>query len=222
MFLSHRLQVLRRVSRRKSRRARRFAADAGTRVARYVVQELGGHAYKPFGDLRSLSGNIIASLNMAPLTRFLQGGGPIIPGTVFPFVFISIACGALSGFHSLISSGTANQLLGMLALCIGTTVIIKLGKVKYIWVTLLPMVFMATTTFTAAGKLIVEYSARAAQATPEAFTYRINEILIGAMVILACIILVDSLIKWYRFFVKNEPFGMPVAAPDTGMPEMKE
>ncbi len=176
--------------------------DAGTRVARYVVQELGGHAYKPFGDLRSLSGNIIASLIVVVAWGYF------------------IYTGSIESIWRMF--GTANQLLGMLALCIGTTVIIKLGKVKYIWVTLLPMIFMATTTFTAAGKLIVEYSARAAQATPDAFTYRINEILIGAMVILACIILVDSLIKWYRFFIKNEPFGMPAAAPDTGMPEMKE
>jgi carbon starvation protein len=51
-------------------------------------------------------------LNMPATTRFVAGGGPIIPGKVYPFVFITIACGAISGFHSLISSGTTPKMLG--------------------------------------------------------------------------------------------------------------
>jgi carbon starvation protein len=50
-------------------------------------------------------------LNMPATTPFVAGGGPIIPGKVFPFVFITIACGAISGFHSLISSGTTPKML---------------------------------------------------------------------------------------------------------------
>src|SRR2546425_12303219 len=48
---------------------------------------------------------------MPPLTRFIDGSGPIFAGKVFPFAFITIACGAISGFHSLISSGTTPKLL---------------------------------------------------------------------------------------------------------------
>jgi carbon starvation protein len=48
---------------------------------------------------------------MPPLTQFIDGTGPIFGGTLFPFVFITIACGAISGFHSLISSGTTPKLL---------------------------------------------------------------------------------------------------------------
>jgi len=48
---------------------------------------------------------------MPPLTRFIDGTGPIFAGKVFPFCFITIACGAISGFHSLISSGTTPKLL---------------------------------------------------------------------------------------------------------------
>src|SRR5712664_4200234 len=51
------------------------------------------------------------SLHMPPLTRFIDGSGPLLAGTVFPFAFITIACGAVSGFHSLISSGTTPKLI---------------------------------------------------------------------------------------------------------------
>jgi carbon starvation protein len=50
-------------------------------------------------------------LNMPAMTPFVAGGGPIIPGKLFPFVFITIACGAISGFHSLVSSGTTPKMI---------------------------------------------------------------------------------------------------------------
>jgi carbon starvation protein len=50
-------------------------------------------------------------LEMPATTPFVAGGGPIIPGKLYPFVFITIACGAISGFHSLISSGTTPKML---------------------------------------------------------------------------------------------------------------
>ena len=51
------------------------------------------------------------TLHMPPLTRFVDGTGPVFAGKVFPFAFITIACGAISGFHSLISSGTTPKLI---------------------------------------------------------------------------------------------------------------
>ncbi|HEX8000358.1 MAG TPA: carbon starvation CstA family protein [Pyrinomonadaceae bacterium] len=51
------------------------------------------------------------TLNMPALTPFVAGGGPVIPGKVYPFVFITIACGAISGFHALISSGTTPKMI---------------------------------------------------------------------------------------------------------------
>jgi carbon starvation protein len=51
-------------------------------------------------------------IKMPALTRFIDGSGPIFGGTVFPFVFITIACGAISGFHALVSSGTTPKLIG--------------------------------------------------------------------------------------------------------------
>ncbi len=50
-------------------------------------------------------------LEMDAFTRFTAGGGPIIPGPVFPFAFITIACGAISGFHALIASGTTPKMI---------------------------------------------------------------------------------------------------------------
>ncbi|MEI6809730.1 MAG: carbon starvation CstA family protein, partial [bacterium] len=51
-------------------------------------------------------------LKMPAFTPFIHGGGPIIPGKLFPFLFITIACGAISGFHSLIGSGTTPKMIG--------------------------------------------------------------------------------------------------------------
>lgn len=50
-------------------------------------------------------------LQMPAFTKFTAGGGPIVPGPMFPFAFITIACGAISGFHSLISSGTTPKMI---------------------------------------------------------------------------------------------------------------
>src|SRR5271168_4535726 len=66
------------------------------------------------GTILFLSVGIVAlhpSLHMPPLTRFADGNGPVFAGKIFPFAFITIACGAISGFHSLISSGTTPKLI---------------------------------------------------------------------------------------------------------------
>src|SRR5439155_16531264 len=61
------------------------------------------------GAIFSLAAGILSvrpQVLMPPLTRFIDGTGPVFAGKIFPFCFITIACGAISGFHSLISSGT--------------------------------------------------------------------------------------------------------------------
>ena len=70
--------------------------------------------YMKLGVILALAIGIIIiqpEIKMPAFTQFIHGGGPIIPGKVFPFLFITIACGALSGFHSLISSGTTPKLI---------------------------------------------------------------------------------------------------------------
>jgi carbon starvation protein len=54
---------------------------------------------------------LLPYLKMPALTRFVDGSGPVVPGKVFPFCFITIACGAVSGFHSLIASGTTPKII---------------------------------------------------------------------------------------------------------------
>ena len=54
---------------------------------------------------------VAPDLKMPAFTTFDHGGGPIIPGTLFPYLFITIACGAISGFHSLVSSGTTPKMI---------------------------------------------------------------------------------------------------------------
>ncbi|KLU62467.1 carbon starvation protein A [Peptococcaceae bacterium CEB3] len=71
-------------------------------------------SYLKIGTIGALAIGIIAVnpvLNMPPITKFVNGGGPIIAGKVWPFVFITIACGAMSGFHSLIAAGTTPKML---------------------------------------------------------------------------------------------------------------
>ena len=70
--------------------------------------------YMKLGVIGALCVGIIIlqpTLQMPAITQFVHGGGPIVNGKVFPFLFITIACGALSGFHSLISTGTTPKLI---------------------------------------------------------------------------------------------------------------
>jgi carbon starvation protein len=70
--------------------------------------------YLKIGTIGLLALGIVAvhpQLQMPALTPYIHGGGPIIPGAVFPFIFITIACGALSGFHAIIGTGTTPKML---------------------------------------------------------------------------------------------------------------
>ncbi len=71
--------------------------------------------YLKIATIASLAIGIVfvhPELKMPALTQFTGGGGPVIPGSVFPFVFITIACGAISGFHAIIATGTTPKMIG--------------------------------------------------------------------------------------------------------------
>ncbi len=71
-------------------------------------------AFIKVGVVFALAGGILfvrPAIHMPALTRFIDGTGPVFAGTIFPFCFITIACGAVSGFHSLISSGTTPKMI---------------------------------------------------------------------------------------------------------------
>jgi carbon starvation protein len=93
--------------------------DAGTRVARFILQELIGKIYKPFARTEWLPGNLISS------------------GIVVFFWGYFIYTGSVSTIWPMF--GSANQLLATIALTIGTSYIINHGKARYAWVTLVPL-----------------------------------------------------------------------------------
>lgn len=71
--------------------------------------------YLKIGTIAALALGIVyvrPDFLMPAVTKFVSGGGPIIPGPVFPFVFITIACGAISGFHAIIGTGTTPKMIG--------------------------------------------------------------------------------------------------------------
>src|SRR5512147_3227093 len=102
--------------------------DTGTRVARYLIQEMAGRVYAPFRQMNWWPGVLLSSGLVVGAWAYLIGTGNI--STIWPMF------------------GAANQLLGTLALCIGTTVLIKMWKSPYIWVTAVPMFFVGTITLT--------------------------------------------------------------------------
>jgi len=114
--------------------------DAGTRVGRFMIQDLIGNVWRPFARPSWLPGNIIASaLIVAGWGYFLWAG----------------VNDPLGGINQLLPLfGIANQLLAAVALTVGTTILIKMGKLKYAWVTALPLAWDAAVTLTASWQKI--------------------------------------------------------------------
>jgi carbon starvation protein len=104
--------------------------DTGTRVARYVLQELMGKVHQPLADQKSVVGNLSATTLVVGGWGYLIHTGNI--STIWPLF------------------GTGNQLLATIALAVTTTFLINMGKTKYALMTALPMAFVGITTLTAA------------------------------------------------------------------------
>lgn len=114
--------------------------DAGTRVGRFMSQEILGWIWKPLGQTQNLLGNLLG-------TAIIAGG--------WGYFLVQGVTDPLGGINSLWPLfGIANQMLAVIALALGTTLLIKMGKARWSWVTLLPMIWVATTTLSAAFQKI--------------------------------------------------------------------
>ncbi len=162
--------------------------DTGTRVARYLIQEMGGRVYAPLRRFSWWPGVIVSSGLVVGAWAYLIGTGSI--STIWPMF------------------GAANQLLGTLALCIGTTVLIKMRKPQFIWITAAPMVFVGAVTLTGSYEMLGMFLGKAAAAgdAGQAFTLYLDAALVGIVALLAVIVLADSLRQWYGYLVDKKPF----------------
>jgi len=181
--------------------------DAGTRIGRFLVQDLLGLAWKPLGDTRSLAGNVGAtSLFVGAWGWFLY------QGVVDP----------LGGINSLWPIfGIANQLLAVIALALGTTVLIKMGRARYMWVTLLPLAWLLAVTMTAGYMKIFSSDPRlgflaGAAVAPSArlaFNSRVDAAVTAVFLILVAVVVLANARVWRQLLsgrrgadLREEPF----------------
>jgi carbon starvation protein len=152
--------------------------DAGTRVARFLVGEFLGRAYAPFGRHNWMPGAVVSTLLVVSAWGYFIWAGSI--STIWPMF------------------GIANQLLASVALAVGTTILINVGRPQYVWVTLAPQAFVTVTTLTA-GVLSVRDNFWPVATGPNPalhFQGYLNAILTVAMMVFVLMILVSAVARW--------------------------
>ncbi len=150
--------------------------DTGTRVARFLVQEFIGRAWKPMGRTDWLPGTILSSFLVVGAWAYFILTGTI--STIWPMF------------------GIANQLLAAVALCVGTTVLVNSGRGRYAWVTLLPLGFVGTTTLTAGYRSVMDNFLPLARTGGQPFLGYLNAGLTISMMASVVVIIVDSARRW--------------------------
>ncbi|HEY8671143.1 MAG TPA: carbon starvation CstA family protein [Terriglobales bacterium] len=178
--------------------------DAGTRVGRFMLQDALGHAWKPLGrtswypSVLAVSGLIVAMWGY-----FLWQG-------------VRDPLGGINSLWPLF--GIANQLLATVALCVATTITIKMHRAKYALVTLAPLAWLVTVTFTASWHKVFDPNPRigfleqarqlaAAGGNPRLiFNNRLDAIVTGALIVMVTLILLESARQWLGMLSgKKEP-----------------
>jgi len=161
--------------------------DTGTRVARFLVGEVGGRVYRKLEEPNWLPGSIVTSaLVVAAWAAFIWSGSI---STIWPMF------------------GIANQLLASVALCVATTIIVNSGKAKYSWVTIVPLSFVGSTTLVAGWKSITDIFWPLTLNPETSLQGYINVTLTAIIMVAAIVILIDSIRGWLGSRRTPEPVG---------------
>jgi len=167
--------------------------DAGTRSARYVLQELLGKAHPRFSDTAWLPGNVITT------TMVVLGWGYLI------------YTGSISTIWPLF--GTGNQLLATIALSVGTTFLINMGKARYAWITAVPMFAIGAMTLTAAVLSIRDIFWPLTTRPGQQFTGYLDTALMAGFILGVLLVVFDAIRRWIAVLngapAPPEAFGPP-------------